>query len=176
MMFSRSAEYAVRAMVFLAEQPSGKLTGAREIADAQQIPAPFLWKILHNLARQRLIRSFKGVRGGYELARPANKIALEDIVEATDGSDIVSACILGLPECNEVNPCPLHNSWKEVRGHLTEMLEQTSLADLAEVARRRKAAAALRGTLIRSWDHVVADDIARLKALAAGRRVPNPTL
>jgi len=139
MMFSRSAEYAVRAMVFLAEQPSGKLTGAREIADAQQIPAPFLWKILHNLARQRLIRSFKGVRGGYELARPADKIALEDIVDATDGSDIVSACILGLPECNEVNPCPLHNSWKEVRGHLTEMLEQTSLADLAEVARRRKA-------------------------------------
>lgn len=138
MMFSRPTEYAVRAMVFLAGQPSGKLTGAREIAKAEQIPAPFLWKILHNLTRQRLIRSFKGVRGGYELARPAEAIALEDIIEATDGSEVVSGCVLGLPECNEVNPCPLHNSWKEVRGRLTEMLERTSLADLAEVARRRK--------------------------------------
>jgi len=139
-MFSRAAEYAVRAMVFLAGQPSGKLTGAREIADAEQIPAPFLWKILHNLTRQKLIRSFKGVRGGYELARPAAEIALEDILHATDGNDLVSGCVLGLPECNEENPCPLHNSWKDVRVHLTEMLERTSLADLAEVVRRRKAA------------------------------------
>ena len=139
MMFSRYTEYAVRAMVFLAGQPSGKLTGAREIAKAEQIPAPFLWKILHNLTRQRLIRSFKGVGGGYELARTAEAIALEDIIEATDGNELVSGCVLGLPECNEVNPCPLHNSWKEVRGHLKEMLERTSLADLAEVARRRKA-------------------------------------
>jgi Rrf2 family protein len=139
-MFSRSAEYAVRAMVFLAEQPSGKLTGGREIAEAEQIPAPFLWKILHNLARQRLIRSFKGIRGGYELARPAAEIALEDIIQAIDGADLTSGCVLGLPECNEENPCPLHNSWKEVRVHLTEMLEQTSLAELAEVAKRRKAA------------------------------------
>jgi Rrf2 family protein len=139
-MFSRPAEYAIRAMVFLAEQPSGRLTGGREIADAQQIPAPFLWKILNNLARHKLIRSFKGVGGGYELARPADRITLEDIIEATDGNEIVSGCILGLPECNEENPCPLHFSWKEVRGHLSEMLERTSLADLAEVARRRRAA------------------------------------
>lgn len=140
MMFSRSAEYAVRAMVFLAGQPSGRLTGAKEIAESEGIlPAPFLWKILHSLARQKLIRSFKGVHGGYELARPAAEITLEDIINAMDGEELTSACILGLPECSEVNPCPLHTSWKEVRAHLTGMMEQTSLADLAEVARRRKA-------------------------------------
>lgn len=138
-MFSRSAEYAIRAMIFLAGQPSGKLTGAREIAEAEEIlPAPFLWKILHNLARQKLIRSFKGVHGGYELARPAAEITLEDIINATDGGELTSGCVLGLPECSEENPCPLHNSWKEVRVHLNEMLLRTSLADLAEVARRRK--------------------------------------
>lgn len=138
-MFSRSAEYAVRAMVFLAGQPSGKLTGAREISDSEQIPAPFLWKILQNLARQKLIRSFKGVRGGYELARPAADITLENIVQATDGGNLVEGCVLGLSECSEENPCPLHSSWKEVRAKLTEMLEETTLADLAEVARRRSA-------------------------------------
>lgn len=136
-MFSRSAEYAIRAMVCLAQQPSGKLTGAREVALAEQIPTPFLWKILQNLARQKLIRSFKGVRGGYELARPATEITLENIIEATDGGDLTERCVLGLPECSEENPCPLHESWKEVRAKLTEMLESNTLADLAEVARRR---------------------------------------
>ncbi|HKZ53319.1 MAG TPA: Rrf2 family transcriptional regulator [Candidatus Acidoferrales bacterium] len=138
-MFSRSAEYAVRAMVFLANQPPGRLTGAREVSEAEQIPGAFLWKILQNLTRRKLIRSFKGVHGGYELARPAVEITLEDIVEATDGQEVVTGCVLGLAECSEENPCPLHNSWKEVKTKLTEMLEQTTLADLAEVARKRKS-------------------------------------
>jgi len=127
-------------MVFLAGQPSGKLSGAREISRTEQIPVPFLWKILQNLARQKLIRSFKGVRGGYELARPAMDITLENIIDATDGEDLVEGCVLGLPECSEENPCPLHESWKEVRIKLTAMLEQTTLADLADVAKRRAAA------------------------------------
>jgi len=138
-MFSRTAEYAVRAMVFLANQPPGRLTGAREVSEAEQIPGAFLWKILQNLARRKLIRSFKGVRGGYELARPAAEITLEDIVEATDGQDVVTGCVLGLAECSEENPCPLHNSWRDIKAKLTEMLEQTTLADLAEVARKRKS-------------------------------------
>jgi Rrf2 family protein len=125
-------------MVFLANQPAGRVTGAREVSEAEQIPGAFLWKILQNLTRRKLIRSFKGVHGGYELARPAAEITLEDIVEATDGQEVVVGCVLGLAECNEENPCPLHNSWKDVKTKLTEMLEQTTLADLAEVARKRK--------------------------------------
>lgn len=137
MLFSRSAEYAIRAMTFLARQPSGKLTGAREISAAEQIPMPFLWKILQNLARRKLIRSFKGLRGGYELARPANRITLAAIVLATDGSGVTENCVLGLPQCGEVNPCPLHTTWKEIRTKMAAMLEQNTLADLAQVARRR---------------------------------------
>jgi len=57
-MFSRSAGYAVQALTYLAAQPSGKLTGAREIAETLQIPMPFLWKILRNLTRKKLVRSF----------------------------------------------------------------------------------------------------------------------
>jgi DNA-binding IscR family transcriptional regulator len=74
------------------------------------------------------------------LARPATDITLENIIEATDGGDLVEGCVLGLAECNEDNPCPLHESWKEVRAKLTEMLESKTLADLAEVSRRRSEA------------------------------------
>jgi Rrf2 family protein len=137
MLFSRSAEYAVRAMTFLAQQPSGKLSGAREIAEAEKIPIPFLWKILQNLARHRLIRSFKGLRGGYELARPASAITLSAVVSATDGLDLSGGCVLGLETCGEENACPLHDTWKRIRNEMSAMLEQNTLADLARVAKRR---------------------------------------
>jgi Rrf2 family protein len=117
----------------------GKLAGARAIAEAEHIPIPFLWKILHTLARQKLIRSFKGIHGGYELARPSDEITLHSVVFATDGTDFTGQCVLGLPKCGEENACPLHDTWKEIRGRMTNMLEQTTLADLALVARKRKA-------------------------------------
>jgi Rrf2 family protein len=139
MVLSRTAEYALRAMTFLAMQPVGKLAGARAISEAEHIPMPFLWKILHTLARQRLIRSFKGIHGGYELARPGNEITLHSVVSATDGTDFTGQCVLGLPKCGEENACPLHDTWKEIRSRMTDMMEQTTLADLARVARKRKA-------------------------------------
>lgn len=141
MVFSRATEYAIRAMTFLAGQPPGKLTGAREISQAEHIPMPFLWKILQILARRRLVRSFKGLRGGYELAQPAEKINLLAVVSATDGEELTDRCVLGLPECSEKDPCPLHETWKGVRGQLTAMLEETTVQDLSRMAQtpgRRK--------------------------------------
>ncbi len=139
MVLSRTAEYALRAMTYLAMQPAGKVVGARAISDAERIPMPFLWKILHTLTRQRLIRSFKGIHGGYELARPSDEITLHAVVFATDGTDFSAQCVLGLPKCGEENACPLHDTWKEIRGRMTDMLEQTTLADLARVTRKRKS-------------------------------------
>jgi len=137
MLFSRSAEYGIRAMTFLATLPPGRLAGAREISESEQIPMAFLWKILQNLAKRRLIRSFKGLRGGYELAQPANQLTLSMIVEATDSADRIANCVLGLPKCSDENACPLHETWKELRSNMSEMLHQNTLADLARVAQRR---------------------------------------
>ena len=125
-------------MTFLSLQKGGKLSGAREISQAEKIPMPFLWKILRLLTQRRLIRSFKGIRGGYELARPADQLTLSDVLLATDGTDDRESCVLGLPECDNRNPCPLHDRWKEVRAAMTEMLDDTSLADLAQAASRRR--------------------------------------
>ena len=138
MVFSRTAEYALRAMTHLAMQPPGKRTGARTISEAESIPIPFLWKILHTLTRQGLIRSFKGIHGGYELARPSEEIALRSVVSTTDGPDFDGQCVLGLPRCGEENACPLHRAWKEIRQRMSDMLEKTTLADLARIARKRK--------------------------------------
>ena len=103
---------------------------------------PFLWKVLQVLARRKLVRSFKGARGGYELARPARQITLLAMVTATDGDALIRNCVLGLPQCNEEQPCPLHETWKGVRAEVTRMLEQTTLADLARIASRKEGRAA----------------------------------
>ena len=137
MLFSRSTEYAIRAMVYLSSLKAGELAGAREISEAESIPMPFLWKILHMLARQRLVRSFKGLHGGYELAVGAERVSLSTIVSVADGNEFRDRCVLGLPECSSRHPCPLHEQWKGIRTDLACMLDQTSLADLAQVTRKK---------------------------------------
>ena len=141
MLFSRPAEYGIRAMTFLAALPPGRLAGAREIAEAEQIPMAFLWKILQNLAKRRFIRSFKGLRGGYELAQPANKLTLGMIVEAIDTGGRLNRCVLGLPSCSDASPCPLHETWKELRSKMSIMLQENTLADLAKASRQRSGVA-----------------------------------
>jgi len=133
-MFSRSTEYAIRAMAVLANQPPGNLCGAREIAESANIPRPFLWKILQNLTRKRLLRSFKGVRGGYELARPARRINVLDVIDATMPAEAMSGCLLGSGNCEGKHPCALHLVWANFDKDLTAKFRKTSLADLARLS------------------------------------------
>ena len=138
MLFSRSAEYGIRAMTYLASQNGGKLSGAREISGAERIPMPFLWKILRLLTQRRLIRSFKGIRGGTELGTPPVKTSPHGRFLATDGREFRENCVLGLPECDNENPCPLHEQWKQIRANMTHMLDHTFLDDLVRVTQRRR--------------------------------------
>lgn len=137
-MFSRSAGYAVQALTYLAEQPPGKLAGAREIAIATRTPMPFLWKILRNLSRKKLVRSFKGVRGGYELARSAERISVEQILRAVENNGHLTPCIFGLGACDEQHPCALHDSWVGLRSNVDALLRRTTLATLAESGKRSR--------------------------------------
>lgn len=133
-LLSRSVEYAIRAMICLARQSPGTLLGAREISQIEKIPMPFLGKVLQNLARQKLVRSFKGVRGGYELGSPARQITLQSIVTAMEGDGLARACAFGLGQCREENTCPLHEAWTGIRAEVTHLLEQTTIADLVRTA------------------------------------------
>ena len=147
-MFSRSSGYAIQALTYLAAQPSGRLVGAREIATSLQIPMPFLWKILRKLSQEKLVRSFKGVHGGYELARPASSIRLSEILFVGRDSGLMGQCVLGLSACDDQDPCPLHAQWKDVRVEIERKLKSTRLSDLVPKAgkgARRSALAAAQG-------------------------------
>jgi Rrf2 family transcriptional regulator, iron-sulfur cluster assembly transcription factor len=143
MLFSKSCEYAIRAAVLVASreaQENRTFIPVRELSEELKISFHFLTKTCQSLTEARVMQSFRGPSGGVGLARPAEHIRLIDIVAAIDGTDKLMGCVLGLSGCTENRPCPLHNQWGERREHIRQMLEQTTLADLAqpETRRRRK--------------------------------------
>jgi len=132
-MFSRPCSYAIRALAYLAAQPPGKLSGAKEISARENIPPSFLSKVLVQLRRGRLIRSYKGIGGGYELAQAPDKITLLSIVTCMDGDAPFRTCVLEDHDCATQGECLLHGPWGRFRDELRQFLERSTLA---EVARR----------------------------------------
>jgi len=140
MIYSRSAEYAIRAFVHLAQVPEGKFAMVKNIAEQEDIPAHFLAKILQQLAREGMLRSNKGPTGGFRLREPADKIRLLDVVTMLDGGSACERCIAGFPECTDDVPCPLHDSWKVLRSRIMDYLGRNTIGGLAEALREKRKA------------------------------------
>ena len=131
-MFSRACEYGIRAMIYIAQEGQGnKLVSLKKIAAAINSPVAFTGKILQILSRNGLLTSGKGVTGGFMLSTPAEMMNLAQIVKAIDGDEVFTGCGMGLEECNELKPCPLHFKFAKVRDNLADMLYTTTLHELA---------------------------------------------
>ncbi len=138
MIYSKPCEYAIRAVAYLAATPGRPAAGAREIARAENIPAPILGKVLQELVRKGLLESRRGPGGGFRLARRPELIVLRDVVAAIDGLDHFLECAVGLERCADDAPCPLHDTWKGLRAQMLNYLEATSLATMAHAVARKK--------------------------------------
>jgi len=130
MPISRSSDYAIRAMTYLAHQETGRLRLARDIAQDLSIPAPFLGKVLQPLVGRGMLASRRGRKGGFRLARPASEITLFAIVDAEEHISGPRLCFLGQSECTDERACPMHAYWKEAHSAFLERLSETTLADL----------------------------------------------
>lgn len=138
MLYSRPCEYALRALTYLSSHNQGELSRVHEIAASEDLPAPFLAKLLQQLARTGILTSVKGPKGGFGLARRPEDITLIEVVSAVDGTDSFNRCAVGLSECSDTSPCPLHDTWKPLRTKITDYLSEQTLADLATALRRKK--------------------------------------
>jgi Rrf2 family protein len=146
MIYSKPCEYAIRAMAYLARAGGPSRHGLRErsarakqIARAENLPAPVLGKVLQELVRKGLLESRRGPGGGFRLARRAELITLRDVVAAVDGLDGFLECAVGLERCADDAPCPLHDGWKALRAQMMLYLEGITVAQMAEaVARKRE--------------------------------------
>ena len=138
MIYSRPCEYALRALTYITVNSDSELIRTQEIAEAEGLPAPFLAKLLQQLARSGILVSVKGPKGGFGLARPPKEISLLEVVTAIDGEDGFMRCAMGLAECTDTAPCPLHDTWKPLRDQILDYMAGRSLANLAEAITRKK--------------------------------------
>lgn len=132
-MFSKTCEYGIRATIFIASQSYlNKRVGLKDIAKKIDSPQAFTAKILQILARNHIIKSIKGIGGGFEIPTDTmNQIKLAQIVTAIDGDVIFTGCGMGLNQCSKDHPCPVHDKFKSIRTELALMLENTNLKELA---------------------------------------------
>lgn len=141
MIYSATIEYAIRALAHISTLEEGERILARDLADVTGVPRQFLGKILHRLARADLLNSAKGRGGGFRLARLSGDVNVHDVVKALDGIDVTQRCVVGLADCNDEQPCPMHEEWKHFKKQLMEKVFAMTLTDLGENLKAKRLAA-----------------------------------
>jgi len=131
-----ATDYAVRAMIHLACLPEGGLALREEIARSENIPTSFMAKILRALVRAQLLRSSRGVHGGFSLARAGTDISLLDIVEAIEGPLNLTDCSTENRSCDLSHNCPAAAVWVRVQGDIRKILGGTTLEALVSTPRQ----------------------------------------
>jgi len=131
-MISNTAEYALRAMSWLALTPDERVASSA-LAEKTQVPADYLAKVLQLMAEAGFIDGRRGVRGGYRLAKPAGEIRLLDVINAVSRNEMqlkpIESCPLGI-KSHGVNLCPLHRRMDRAIRAVIEVLGDSTLADL----------------------------------------------
>ena len=131
-MLSRSAEYALRIMAFIALQESSSPLRAKDLSKNTDIPLPYLSKILRRMVVGKLLAAVKGHRGGFTLCRDPKRVRFADILEAVEGGPTAALCAFGWDQCSDKTPCILHHRWKQARDSFQLWARQTTLADIKE--------------------------------------------
>ena len=124
-MFSKTCEYAIRAIIFIAQQSKdGTKIGIKDIAVGIDSPEHFIAKILQKLSKKDFVRSVKGPNGGFYMEEVDLNLTIAEIVLEIDGDGLFTRCGMGLKECSEERPCPIHNDYKHIKRSIRLMLER----------------------------------------------------
>ena len=133
MFFSKPTEYAIRAMIYLSLHASEeKKLGLKQIASDLGFPEHYLGKVLQDLSKRNLIRSAKGPHGGFYMEEKDMDISLLSLIDALEGLQFFNTCGLGLHECNEEKPCPIHKEYQIVKGNYYRLLSQKTIRSMRD--------------------------------------------
>lgn len=133
MQITRQADYAVRAVLYLAKLGPGEKASTSQIAEEQDIPLSFLAKIIAQLSVAGLLQTMRGARGGVTLARTPEEISLLEVVEAIDGPILLNECAAHGYKCT-VSMCPIRSVWTEAQQDLVERLRSSSFAQFVPIS------------------------------------------
>lgn len=131
-MLTKSTEYAIRALIYVQLQNWKELRpGVVEIAREIEAPAAFTAKILHTLSSREILESMKGRGGGFFFTNNHSEVTLYQIIMVMEGDRLFTKCGFGLKNCNDANPCPVHDRYVALRTELLNMAQSESVESLA---------------------------------------------
>lgn len=136
-MFSKSCEYALKTMIYLASKDDDRPAGLRAICGAIDSPQAFTAKVLQHLVRHKLLVSVRGPNGGFSLKKD-KAITLMDVVHVIDGEHFYRECVLGFENCDSEHPCALHQELSDMRKQLSEKLNTIYLHEMKEKLENRE--------------------------------------
>jgi FeS assembly SUF system regulator len=128
---SRMTDYGIVLMTHLAESPRGSLHNARELAERTGVPHPVASKLLKSLAREGVLASQRGARGGYSLARPPEQISVADLLAVLEGPIGLTECSAHPGQCAQEPSCHVREPWQRINRVVRDALAHVTLADLA---------------------------------------------
>jgi len=131
MELTRKGEYAIRGVIYLAQQTPGKISLVSEIAEATEAPQTFLAKIFQNFAKLGIVNSYRGTGGGFTLGRAPSAITLREVVEAVEGPILPNRCLIGSGLCERGDQCNVHPVWRQGQSQVILILGSVTIEDLA---------------------------------------------
>ena len=137
MRLTRGADYGTRGMLYLAKRPQNAVVLVSDIAIAEDLPESYLAKIFQDLAKEGIVRSHRGAKGGFSLARPAGEITLRQIIEAIEGPIALNRCLADSEGCEHSATCPVSRVLRCAQEQLVTILDTTTLFDLAQQDQER---------------------------------------
>jgi len=129
---SKEADYGVILLAHLAGRDELVRQSSRQLAEETKLTLPMVSKVLKILARQGLLASYRGVKGGYSLARPADAISVVEIIQAVEGPIAMTECIESPGECCHEPLCRLQSNWRTINDVVTRALSEIKLSDMIE--------------------------------------------
>jgi len=132
MILSRTSQYAVQAMIYIATKPAGEPVLNRDIAAHLNVPPAYLAKIMQSLCKGNLLYSYRGRLGGFCLRENMEKTDLMQILVMTEGVGFTEDCLLGLKICSDATACPMHTKWKPIKDKILHLLQEQTLEKLAK--------------------------------------------
>lgn len=127
---TRQTEYAIRGLMELVGRNQDSPVRLKELADACLVSEAFLAKIFQSLTQKNIIKSHRGVKGGFSLGRDPSEITLFEIVDVCEGGIALNHCMRKVDPCNRSKDCSMSKVWQKAQSALEKALSETTLADL----------------------------------------------
>lgn len=132
MQVTREGDYGIRSVVYLARKPFKQVSFVNEMSEECKIPRSFLAKILQKLVKAKIVRSYRGMRGGFSLVKQPRDVSVLDVLEAIEGKLALNICVGDKKKCAYSKNCSTHPLWVTAQAKLADLFKKTNFEDLAK--------------------------------------------